>query len=225
MFSLREVAQSIDHTLLRPDSTAKQVIQLCQEARDFGFKAVCVLPCYVALAVKSLKGSGIAVATVIGFPLGAHLPEVKAYEAKLAFSQGADEVDMVINIGALKERKMSYLYDDIHAVVNEARAYQNKLVKVIIETALLSQEEKLLACQAAVEAGADFVKTSTGFGGGGATVEDVQLMVEAVRGKAKVKASGGIRTWEQAQILMKAGAQRLGTSSGPSILQPQRTNE
>ncbi|MFZ5754770.1 MAG: deoxyribose-phosphate aldolase [Bacillota bacterium] len=225
MLSLREVAQSIDHTLLRSDSTEKQVLQLCQEARDFGFKAVCVLPCYVTLAVKSLKESGITVATVIGFPLGAHLPEVKAYEAKLAFSQGADEVDMVINIGALKEKKMSYVYDDISAVVSEARAYPGKVVKVIIETALLSREEKLLACQAAVEAGADFVKTSTGFGGGGATVEDVQLMAEAVRGKAKVKASGGIRTWEQAQALMNAGAQRLGTSSGPAILQSQLTKQ
>lgn len=225
MFSLQEVAQSIDHTLLKPDSTEKQVIELCREARDFGFKAVCVLPCYVSVAVNTLKESGIAVATVIGFPLGAHLPEVKAYEAKLAFSQGAAEVDMVINVGALKEKKMSYIYDDIRAVVSEARAYPGKVVKVIIETALLSREEKLLACQAAVEAGADFVKTSTGFGGGGATVEDVQLMAEAVGGKAKVKASGGIRTWEQAQALMKAGARRLGTSSGPAILQSQLTKQ
>lgn len=213
-----ELAKKIDHTLLVPEAKETCILKLCREARAFGFKAVCVQPYFVELCVSELAGSGVDVAAVIGFPLGANLKEVKAFEAQKAFSQKAREVDMVINIGALKDGKQEYIRQEIENVVEVSRQYPGTLVKVIIETALLSTEEKVLACELAVQAGADFVKTSTGFNGPGATVEDVLLMSKVLQNRAKIKASGGIRTREQAERLLSAGAHRLGTSSGTVIV-------
>jgi deoxyribose-phosphate aldolase len=218
LYSLKEVVQKIDHTLLKPNSTEKEYLQLCREAKELGFKAVCVLPYYVPFCVEQLKNSSVVVATVVGFPLGANQQGVKAFEADKAFTNGATEVDMVINIGALKDGKIKDVFLDIQQVVDVAKTFSDKLIKVIIETGLLTGEEKRLACQLAVEAGADFVKTSTGFNSGGATVDDVLLMVSTVGKKAKVKAAGGIRTWAQAKKLLSAGASRLGTSSGKNIV-------
>ncbi|MGI6588817.1 MAG: deoxyribose-phosphate aldolase [Peptococcia bacterium] len=218
MFRLEEVVQKIDHTLLKPNATEKEYWQLCQEAKELGFKAVCVLPYYVPFCVAQLKNSSVVVATVVGFPLGANQQGVKSFEAEKAFADGATEVDMVINIGALKDGKLKDVFLDMQQVVDVAKTFTNKLVKVIIETGLLTVEEKRLACQLAVEAGADFVKTSTGFNGGGAMVDDVLLMASVVGEKAKVKAAGGIRTWAQAEKLLRAGASRLGTSSGKNIV-------
>lgn len=218
VYTTEEIAQSIDHTLLKPEATELQIINLCQEAREYGFKAVCVQPSYVELCVRTLTGSGVNVAAVVGFPQGANYRRTKAYEAELAFSQGAREADMVINIGALKDGKEALVRQDIQGVVEAAAAYPGTLVKVIIETALLTREEKITACRLSVEVGAHFVKTSTGFAGGGALLEDVLLMVETVGLRARVKASGGIKTREQAIAFLAAGAHRLGTSSGVSII-------
>jgi deoxyribose-phosphate aldolase len=218
LFSLKDVVQSIDQTLLKPASTEKDYLQLCAEAKQLGFKAICVLPYYVPFCVEQLKNSPVVVATVVGFPLGANSREVKAFEAEQAFAAGAAEVDMVINLGALKDRKIQDVFLEIQQVVDVAQTFAEKLVKVIIETGLLTAEEKRLACELAVKAGAHFVKTSTGFNGGGATVEDVLLMAAIVGKKAKVKAAGAIRTWTQAEELLRAGASRLGTSSGKSIV-------
>lgn len=217
--SREQLAQTIDHTLLKPDAVLEDIMRLCSEAREYGFKAVCVQPCYVAACVGALEDSPVAVATVIGFPHGANCSGTKAYEARLALAQGAREIDMVINIGAIKSGDSQRACRDIRAVVDEARKVPGTLVKVIIETALLNREEKVLACQMAVKAGADYVKTSTGFSGGGATLEDVSLMAQTVEGKAKIKASGGIRTREQALAYLAAGASRLGTSSGIAIIE------
>jgi len=213
-----ELAQRIDHTLLKPQAVGADIIRLCKEAREFGFKAVCVNPCFVELCVRELKESEVRVAAVAGFPLGANCREVKAFEAEQAFLNGANEVDMVINIGALKERKTEVVFEDISGVVGVSSRFPGTLVKVIIETSLLTNAEKVLACEAAVRAGAHYVKTSTGFGGSAALVEDVILLSKTLQGRAKIKASGGIRTREQAEKMLAAGAQRLGTSSGVAIL-------
>lgn len=210
------LASLIDHTLLKPDATREEIGQLCREAAQFCFASVCVNPNWVALCREQLRGSGVKVCTVIGFPLGAHLPDTKAYETRRAVEQGAEEVDMVLNIGALKSRDYALVEQDIHGVVQSAG--KDTVVKVILETALLSRDEKIMGCTLAKAAGADYVKTSTGFGGGGATVEDVQLMRETVGPEMGVKASGGVRTKEDAEKMVAAGATRLGASAGVKIV-------
>ena len=208
-----QLARMIDHTLLKPDATAKDIKNLCAEAKKHHFASVCVNPVHVSLAAKMLEGTNIKVCTVICFPLGASTSETKAFETKNALTNGAQEVDMVMNIGALKSGDYETVKQDISAVVAVAR---DAIVKVILETGLLTDEEKVHACQLAKEAGADFVKTSTGFYGK-ATVHDVKLM-RKVFGKG-IKASGGIRTYEEAVALVKAGATRIGTSAALSIIQ------
>jgi deoxyribose-phosphate aldolase len=212
------IAKMIDHTLLKPDATQQEIAQLCFEARKYGFASVCVNPTWVSLCAELLKGSPVKVCTVIGFPLGATAPEVKAFETENAIRQGATEIDMVINIGALKARDLEVVAKDIRGVVNAAHA-RGIIVKVIIETVLLTEEEKTIACLIAKEAGADFVKTSTGFAGGGATVQDVALMRKTVGPQMGVKASGGVRTFEDAESMIKAGATRIGASAGVKIIQ------
>ncbi|AIU69222.1 deoxyribose-phosphate aldolase [Thermococcus eurythermalis] len=216
----REIARYIDHTNLKPYATKEDIIKLCDEAIQYGFYAVCVNPYRVKLAKDYLSGKGadVRVASVIGFPLGATPTEVKVFEAKKALDDGADELDMVINIGALKDGDYEYVKRDIEEVVKVAHEKGAK-VKVIIETCYLTDEEKVKACELAKEAGADFVKTSTGFGSGGATVEDVRLMRKVVGPEMGVKASGGIRTYEQAVAMIEAGANRIGTSSGVKIVE------
>ncbi|WP_457752977.1 deoxyribose-phosphate aldolase [Thermococcus sp.] len=213
-----DIAKYIDHTNLKPYATKEDIIRLCEEAKKYGFYAVCVNPYRVKLAKETLKGTDIKVASVIGFPLGATPTEVKVFEAKKALEDGADELDMVINIGALKDGDYDYVRRDIEEVVKVAHE-KGAIVKVIIETCYLTDEEKEIACKLAMEAGADFVKTSTGFGTGGATVEDVKLMRRVVGDKLGVKAAGGIRTYEQALEMIKAGANRIGTSSGVKIVE------
>lgn len=213
-----DVAGMIDHTLLKPDATADQIAQLCYEARKYNFASVCVNPTHVKLSAELLQGSSAKVCTVIGFPLGASSPEVKAFEAETAIHDGATEIDMVINIGALKAGDHTLVAQDIREVVRMGHSH-NALVKVIIETALLTEEEKVTACLLSKEAGADFVKTSTGFSGGGATVEDISLMRRVVGPEMGVKASGGVRDFEDAQNLVAAGATRLGASAGVKIVQ------
>jgi deoxyribose-phosphate aldolase len=215
--SWRDVARMIDHTLLRPEATPAQIAQLCAEAKHFGVAAVCVNPVHVERAVAALRGTSVDVATVVGFPLGASLSATKGFEAREAIRRGAAELDMVINIGALKASDRKLVRDDIRAVVRPAHAAGVR-VKVILETVLLNDEEKLLGCELALAAGADFVKTSTGFAGGGATVADVALMRRAVGARAGVKASGGIRSAADALAMIAAGADRLGTSSTAAIL-------
>ncbi|AGT32838.1 deoxyribose-phosphate aldolase [Geobacillus genomosp. 3] len=211
-----DIAKMIDHTLLKPEATEEQIIQLCQEAKQYGFASVCVNPAWVKTAAQELSGTDVRVCTVIGFPLGATTPETKAFETNNAIENGAREVDMVINIGALKSGADELVERDIRAVVEAADG--KALVKVIIETALLTDDEKVRACQLAVKAGADYVKTSTGFSGGGATVEDVVLMRRTVGDKVGVKASGGVRDRKTAETMMEAGATRIGTSSGVAIV-------
>lgn len=215
------VARTIDHTLLKADATQDQIAQLCYEARTHHFASVCVNPTHVRLCAQLLKGSDVKVCTVIGFPLGATAAPVKAYETQQAIRDGATEIDMVINIGALKSRDYRAVHEDIAAVVSTAHA-ANALVKVIIETALLSDEEKVMACQLSKAAGADFVKTSTGFGPGGATVEDVALMRRVVGPDIGVKASGGVRNYADTQAMIAAGATRIGASAGVAILSEAR---
>ncbi len=212
------IAHMIDHTLLKADASQEQIAQLCYEARKHGFAAVCVNPTNVKLSAQLLKSSPVAVCTVVGFPLGATPPEVKAYEAQQAIEDGATEVDMVINVGALKSKDYELVERDIATV---ARTCHNNraICKVIIEAALLTDEEKIKACQLAKAAGADYVKTSTGFGPGGATVEDVALMRRVVGPEMGIKAAGGIRTFEAVKQLVKAGATRIGASAGVQILQ------
>jgi deoxyribose-phosphate aldolase len=212
------LAKMIDHTLLKPDATQQEIAQLCFEARKYGFASVCVNPTWVSLCAELLKGSSVKVCTVIGFPLGATSSETKAFETETAIRQGATEIDMVINIGALKARDLETVAKDIRGVVNAAHAH-NIIVKVIIETSLLTDEEKTIASLISKEAGADFVKTSTGFAGGGATVHDVELMRKAVGPQMGVKASGGVRTFEDAASMIKAGATRIGASAGVKIIQ------
>jgi len=217
-----EIAAWIDHTLLKPEATAAQVEVLCQEALTYRFASVCINPAYVPLAANLLEAAeeddSIKTCTVIGFPLGATLPAVKAAETAAVIAAGASEVDMVMNIGALKGKAYGQVLLDIQAVVESAHS-KNVLVKVIIETALLSRDEKIMACLLCKEAGADFVKTSTGFSTGGATVEDIELMRRVVGAKMGVKASGGIRTRADAVAMIKAGASRIGASSGVTIVQ------
>jgi deoxyribose-phosphate aldolase len=213
-----DIAGMIDHTLLKPDATADQIAQLCYEARKYDFASVCVNPTHVELCAELLQGSNVKVCTVIGFPLGATAPEVKAFEAKNAIHDGATEIDMVINIGALKAGDHTLVAQDIREVVRVGHAH-GALVKVIIETALLTEEEKVQACLFSKEAGADFVKTSTGFSGGGATAEDIALMRRVVGPDMGVKASGGVRDFDDAQSMVEAGATRLGASAGVKIVQ------
>jgi deoxyribose-phosphate aldolase len=213
------IANMIDHTLLKPEATEEQIVQLCAEAKQYGFASVCVNPSWVKTAARELSGTDVRVCTVIGFPLGATTPETKAFETKNAIENGAREVDMVINIGALKSGADDWVERDIRAVVEAAAG--KALVKVIIETALLTDDEKVRACQLAVKAGADYVKTSTGFSGGGATVEDVALMRKTVGDNVGVKASGGVRDRKTAVAMIEAGATRIGTSSGVAIVSGQ----
>ncbi|MCJ7694927.1 MAG: deoxyribose-phosphate aldolase [Anaerolineaceae bacterium] len=212
------LTKMIDHTLLKPDATQDQIAQLCFEARKYSFASVCVNPTWVELCAQLLKGSQVQVCTVIGFPLGATAPEVKAFEAQNAIDHGATEIDMVANIGALKARDLELVARDIRGVVNVAHA-RGAIVKVIIETVLLTDEEKTIVCLLAKEAGANFVKTSTGFASGGATVHDVALMRRVVGPEMGVKASGGVRTYEDAENMIKAGATRIGASAGVKIIQ------
>ena len=208
----------IDHTLLKPDATQDQIAQLCHEARKYGFASVCINPTNVKLCAQLLKGSGIPVCTVVGFPLGATPTDVKVFETQQAIRDGATEVDMVINVGALKSRDYELVERDIASVARACHA-GNAILKVIIEAALLTDEEKVVACQLAKVAGADFVKTSTGFGPGGAALEDVALMRRVVGPTMGVKAAGGIRTYEDAQRMIAAGASRIGASASVKIIQ------
>ncbi len=210
---MNNLASYIDHTLLKPVATKADILKLCEEAKQYHFASVCVNPCWVSFCAETLKGTGVNVCTVIGFPLGANTSEIKAQEATLAIKQGAEEVDMVINIGALKEGNIDYVYKDILAV---RKASEGKILKVIIETSYLTDEEKKTVCKLAAKAGADFVKTSTGFSNAGATAEDVKLMKDA--SGISVKASGGVRTKEDALKMIEAGASRLGASAGIKIV-------
>ena len=206
----------IDHTLLKQDAQPEQIVKLCDEAKQFDFMSVCVNPAYVPLAAKCLEDSDVKVCTVIGFPLGMNLTKTKVEEAVLAVKQGADEVDMVINVGMLKAGNDDYVREEIREI--KQAVGHNIILKVIIETCLLSNDEIVRACKAAKEAGADFVKTSTGFSTGGATVEAVRLMRETVGPEMGVKASGGVRTHEDLIAMVEAGANRIGTSSGAKII-------
>lgn len=207
-----DLAAMCDHTVLKPETTTKDIERFCNEAKEYGFASVCINPTHVKLAAKLLKGTSVKVCTVIGFPLGANTPVVKAMEVRDAIANGAQEVDMVINIGALKDGNYDLVSQDIKAVVDAAKG--QALTKVIIETSALTDQEKIKACLLAKNAGADFVKTSTGFGKGGATVEDIMLMRKTVGPEMGVKASTGVKDREIADRLAKAGATRFGTSSG-----------
>ncbi len=217
-----DIARLIDHTILKPDATQAQIAQLCHEAREYGFAAVCVNPTHVRLCADLLKGSDVAVCTVVGFPLGATPPEVKAYEAQQAIDDGAIEVDMVINVGALKGAEHDLVERDI-AMVTRTCHNNGALCKVIIEAALLTDQEKIAACELAKKAGADYVKTSTGFGPGGATVADVALMRRVVGPSMGVKAAGGIGSFADARGMVEAGATRIGASAGVKIVKEAQT--
>lgn len=205
----------IDHTVLKADTPLETVKRICDEAMEYGFASVCINPCHVAYCADYLKDSDVNVCTVIGFPLGANTSAVKAFETKDAIANGADEIDMVMNIGALKDKNYDLVRNDVKAVVEAANG---TLVKVILETCLLTEDEIKKACELCVEAKADYVKTSTGFSTRGATIEDVQIMKAAVQGKAKVKAAGGVRTREDMVKIVEAGADRIGTSAGCSLV-------
>ncbi|MFW5795165.1 MAG: deoxyribose-phosphate aldolase [Bacillota bacterium] len=215
------IAKIIDHTILGANITSNQVKEKCTEAKKYNFASVCVNPEQVKLVKEELMGSLVKVCTVIGFPLGVNLTEVKVKEAKEAINHGADELDMVIKVGALKEGNIDLVKNDIESIVNVSG---EKIVKVIIETCYLTDEEKVLACKIAKEAGADFVKTSTGFGSGGATINDIKLMRKTVGKKMGVKASGGIHNLEEAKAMIKAGATRIGASSGVKIIKGDKVN-
>ncbi|HFI0024939.1 TPA: deoxyribose-phosphate aldolase [Streptococcus suis] len=211
----------IDHTVLKPETTKEQVAKVLEEAKEYDFASVCINPTWVSFAAEGLKDTDVKVCTVIGFPLGANTSAVKAFETKDAIENGADEIDMVINIGALKDKNYDLVLEDIKAVVE---ASGDKLVKVIIETCLLTDEEKVKACELSKEAGADFVKTSTGFSTGGATVADVALMRKTVGPDMGVKASGGARSYEDAIAFIEAGASRIGASSGVAIMKGEKSD-
>lgn len=213
---LTQLPKLIDHTLLKPEANSEDLRRHCQEAKRFGFYSVCVNPAYVALAAELLKGSGVKVGSVIGFPFGATVPKVKTLETEAVIQNGADEIDMVINIGALRSGEFNSVLEEIASV---RKSCEGKTLKVIIETAVLTNGEKVRACQLAQQAQADFVKTSTGYSSAGATVEDVHLLRETVGAKMGVKASGGIRNLELALKLLQAGATRLGTSASVSLVQ------
>ncbi len=212
----REIASMIDHTLLNADATEKDIRRVCHEAIRYGFATVCINPFWVPLVSTLLKVTAVKTCAVIGFPLGANNPEVKAFEAKNSVDNGAEEIDMVINIGALKSGKYEDVKRDIEGVVKASGP--NVKIKVILETALLTDKEKIEACKIAMESGADFVKTSTGFGPGGATVKDVELMNKIVKGHLGVKAAGGIHSYQEAVKMVKAGATRIGASASIKIL-------
>ena len=214
----RQVARYIDHTLLKPEATRDEILKVCEEAAAYGFASVCINPTWVREAACALRGTGVKVCTVIGFPLGANTADVKAYESRRAIFDGARELDMVINIGALKSGASDLVLRDISGVV-EAAGEAGCITKVIIETALLTDDEKVRACLFARDAGADFVKTSTGFSKAGATVADVALMRRTVGGEMGVKAAGGVRDLKQAQEMIRAGATRIGASVGVRIVQ------
>lgn len=215
-----DIAKYIDHTLLKPEATAEDVKKLCKEALEYNFASVCVNGCYTKLVSTELFGSGVKTCTVVGFPLGAMSKEAKAFETIDAIKNGANEIDMVINIGALKDKNYTLVKEDIEEVVNVAKG--KAIVKVIIETCLLTEEEKIKACEIAKEAKADFVKTSTGFSTGGATVEDIVLMRKVVGEDLGVKASGGIRDYKTAMDMINAGASRIGCSNSIAIVNQSR---
>lgn len=218
----QELAKMIDHTILKPEATEAEIMQLCREAVEYGFASVCINPSMVKKAATMLEGSEVKVCTVIGFPLGATTTEVKAFETKQTIKDGATEVDMVINVGKLKENNLEYVKNDIAAVVNAAKG--KALTKVIIESCLLTDEEKVTVCTIAKEVGADFVKTSTGFSSGGATKEDIKLMRETVGPNMGVKASGGVRSNEDAMTMIKNGATRIGASASITICNCTKSN-
>ena len=213
---MKNLAKFFDHTILKPDATLVQIKELCREAREYGFYAVCVNSCHVQLACSELEGTDVKVASVVGFPLGACDTETKAFETRRAASNGAEEIDMVINIGALKDGNETYVEKDIQRVVEACKG--QAIVKVIIETCLLTKEEIIKACKLSKNAGASFVKTSTGFAGEGAQVENVKLMKDTVGDGLEVKASGGIRSLEKALEMIEAGADRIGASASVSIV-------
>lgn len=206
----------IDHTALKPNTNKESILKLIAEAKTYDFASVCVNPCWVALAHQELKNTDVKVCTVIGFPLGANTTEVKVFETKDAIKKGAQEIDMVINIAMLKDKEYDYVENEIHQIVEAAK--DKAIVKVIIETCLLTDEEKIKACELSQKAGADFVKTSTGFSTGGATVHDIVLMRKTVGAEMGVKASGGVHTHEEALAMVEAGATRIGASAGVKLL-------
>lgn len=214
---MKDITQYIDHTVLKPDAVTADIDKICQEAVEYNFKTVCIQPYWVPYAVEQLAGSDVGITTVIGFPLGANTSEIKALEAKQALKDGATEVDMVINIGALKSEDYDTVFNDIKAVVDAVAG--EAVVKVIIETALLTKSEKVRASELAKKAQADFVKTSTGFSTGGATIEDIKLMRATVGPDMGVKASGGVRDYADAIAMIEAGATRIGASSGIAIVE------
>lgn len=220
---MTKIEKYLDHTVLKPESTDLDIQKACLDAKKYDFKAVCIQPMWVKYTADMLKGTDVNTCTVIGFPLGANTSDVKAYEAKQAVEDGAVEVDMVINIGALKSEDFSLVHDDIKAVVDAVKG--KAIVKVIIETCLLTENEKVRACEISKRAGADFVKTSTGFSTGGATVEDIKLMRETVGKEMGVKASGGVRSLEDANAMIEAGATRIGTSNGVAIVEGKEATE
>lgn len=206
----------IDHTALKPNTNKESILKLIAEAKTYDFASVCVNPCWVALAHQEFKNTDIKVCTVIGFPLGANTTEVKVFETKDAIEKGAQEIDMVINIAMLKDKEYDYVENEIHQIVEAAK--DKAIVKIIIETCLLTDEEKIKACELSQKAGADFVKTSTGFSTGGATVHDIALMRKTVGAEMGVKASGGVHTHEEALAMVEAGATRIGASAGVKLL-------
>jgi len=220
----REIASLIDHTLLKADAVYEEIRKICDEAKRYGFASVCINPSMVSLASQSLKNTAVKVCTVVGFPLGATLAEVKAFEAEVAIVNGAQEVDMVLNIGALKSKDLAAVGHDIQLVVQTCHS-RSAICKVIIETAYLTDEEKVSACTLAKSNGADFVKTSTGFGPGGASAKDVALMRSVVGGDVGVKASGGIRDWKMLQEMVQSGATRIGASASVKILQQAQSQK
>ena len=219
---MKDIEKYIDHTLLKPEATREAIAKVCAEAKQYHFKSVCVNSCHCRFVAEQLEGSGVDTCCVVGFPLGAMATAAKAFETAYCVENGASEVDMVINVGAVKDGDWDFVENDIRAVVGVAHDGifgRRALVKVIIETCLLTDEEKVHACEAAMRAGADYVKTSTGFSTGGANVHDVELMRKTVGVKLGVKASGGVRTPEDAEAMIKAGASRLGTSNGVKLIQ------
>lgn len=214
----QQLAKLIDQSLLKPDVTKKDVMAFCKKAEEYGFWSVCINPIYVALAARLLRETAVKVTSVVGFPLGASVSEVKALEAEKAVKDGANEIDVVMNIGAFKSQEFDLVKKDISMVVKRVKSLKDIIVKVIIETGLLTDYEKIVACQIVKESGADYVKTSTGFNGPGATVEDIKLIRKSVGGDFGIKASGGIRTRKDMIKMVEAGANRIGTSSGVEII-------
>ncbi len=212
----QQLAKMIDHTILKPEADKASIEKLCKEALEYNFASVCINPTNVELAAKLLKGSEVKVCTVIGFPLGANTMEVKAFETKDAIAKGADEVDMVINIGRLKDKDYEYVEKDIKAVVDAAD--KKALTKVIIETCYLTEEEKIAMCKSVTDAGADYIKTSTGFGTGGATIEDIKLFKQHIGPNVKIKAAGGVKTVEDLEMFITEGCERIGTSSAINLI-------